>query len=113
MTHHVLIKVYGHVWPIAPESVDALKPHFPVTEHDDLEEILCYEKDMLRISFEGMYLDMEEILPLIQSFLQPTSQGKIDYIDLDAWTLTRHTITQGFMTVNTASLNVVMDYSGH
>ncbi len=113
MAQEIILKVYGHVWPVAPEILQALRPHFPASEHMEQEDMLHYENDMLRLAYEGIYLDMEEILPVIQSFLQPQSQGKIDYIDLDLWTLTRHSIQQGLMTVSTASLNSVMDYSGH
>ncbi len=112
MAQPLLIKVYGHVWPIAEQSLQALRPFFSPSEHMDGEEILHYEKDMLRISYEGMYVDMEEMLPMLQSFLQADSQGKVDYIDLEAWTLTRHSIHNGLMTVSSSSLNAVMDYSG-
>ncbi len=111
MAQEVLIKVYGHVWPISQDIVQALRPHFPSSDHMDDEEMLVYEKDMLRMAFEGIYIDMEEILPIVQSFLQNQSQGKIDYIDLEAWTLTRHSIKQGLMVTNSASLNAVMDYA--
>ncbi len=113
MSYNVIIKVYGHVWPIDPQCLEALKPHFPASEYLDADEMLVHENDMLRMAFEGIYLDMEEVLTIVHRFLQPTSQGKIDYIDLDAWTLTRHRIEHGLMTVSTASLNTVMDYSGH
>ncbi len=113
MSYNILIKVYGHVWPIAPHSLEALRPYFTDTEHMAIEEMLVYENDMLRLAYEGMYLDMEEVLTTLRPFLQKDSQGKIDYIDLEAWTLTRHRIEQGLMTVSTASLNAVMDYSGH
>ncbi len=112
MAQEILIKVYGHIWPVAEEIVPALRPYFSDSEHMDAEEMLEYDKDMLRLAYEGIYLDMEEVLPLVQRFLQGTSQGKIDYIDLEAWTLTRHSIEQGLMTVSTVSLNSVMDYSG-
>ncbi len=111
--HTVLIKVYGHVWPVAPASLEALRPYFPPSEHMEAEEMLSYENDMLRMAFEGIYMDMEEVLHIVRSFLEKDSQGKIDYIDLEAWTLTRHRIENGLMTVSTASLNAVMDHSGH
>ncbi len=112
MAQDILIKVYGHIWPVSEDIVEALRPHFPASEHMDAEEMLEYDKDMLRLAYEGIYLDMEEILPIIQRFLQAESQGKIDYIDVEAWTLTRHSIQQGLMTVSSTSINSVMDYSG-
>ncbi len=113
MAQEILIKVYGHIWPISQDIVEALRAHFPSSDHMEDEEMLVYEKDMLRLAFEGIYIDMEEILPIVQRFLQSQSQGKIDYIDLEAWTLTRHTIKEGLMVASSASLNAVMDYAAN
>ena len=113
MSYNVLIKVYGHVWPISKDVKKKLSPYFIANEHMSAEEMLEYENDMLRISFEGIYLDIEEVLTILKCYLQATSQGKVDYIDLEAWTLTRSSIKNGLISTSSASLNAVMDYSGH
>ena len=113
MKDHVLIKVYGHVWPIEKNVLEALRGYFSDSGHMAMEDMLVYENDMLRISFEGIYFDIEEVMSTLKKYLQATSQGKVDYIDLEAWTLTRYSIDNGIICISSASLNAVMDYAGH
>ncbi len=111
MSTHVLIKVYGHIWPSTEQFYQALLPQIPTLEQ--MDEALELDGDLLRISFEGMYFPLEDVLPIIQSFLNNDSQGKLDYIDLEEWTLTRHSINGVNINTTCRSLNDVMDYSGH
>ncbi len=113
MAQEILIKLYGHIWPVSAEIVQDLLPVFPTSDHLEITEMLDFEKDMLRLCFEGIYFDMDALLPLVQAHLTAHSQGKIDYIDLEAWTLTRHIIAGKEIQIRTMPLNNVMDYSGH
>ncbi len=113
MSKHILIKVYGHIWPSTVHLIQSLQPIVPYSEHMNLDEILEHDNDLTRISFEGIYFPLDDVLEVIKTFLQNDSQGKIDYIDLEEWTLTRHTITGKDISISQRSLNDVMDYSGH
>ncbi len=66
--------------------------------------LLERENDMLRICFEGIYFPVEETLECITKHLHTTSQGKLDIIDLEAWTLTPHYINGKNTTSNTFPL---------
>lgn len=69
------------------------------------------QNDLIRINFEGIYFPIEETIEIIKPFLMPASQGKVDYIDIEEWISTRHTI-QGMRIINSSnSLNAIMDYS--
>ncbi|ABB39555.1 hypothetical protein Dde_2759 [Oleidesulfovibrio alaskensis G20] len=108
---HILIKVYGHISPAGEALECALRNEQP--QKEDGTEALERNGDMLLISYEGMYYPIEEVVDIVRQALQPATEGKIDYIDMDAWTLTRYTISAGTMTEATRSLNHVMAYSGH
>ena len=71
------------------------------------------EGDTLRISWEGLYFPLEDVLSALAATLGSGSEGKLDYIDLEEWTLTRYVPgTNGFQ-ASKRDLNQVLDYSGH
>ncbi len=113
MTHYnnILIKVYGHIWPTNSVLAEALISVIPNAEQ--MDDPIELEGDLLRISFEGIYFPLDDVMEVIHKFLNEKSQGKLDYIDLEAWTLTRHTINGTQVDTGQRSLNDVMDYSGH
>ncbi len=114
MSHaHVLVKVYAHIWPIHEEALQTWSALLPESPTLSKEEMLCQESDMLKLSYEGIYFPLEDFLATLTPYLHEKSQGKIDYIDLDAWVLTRHTIAGTTIHIRSASLNSVLDYSGH
>ena len=78
-----------------------------------LAEMLELDKDLLRISYEGVYFPLDEVLAILDQHLTPQSQGKLDYLDLEAWTLTRHRMVGTQWEISRAPLNAVLDYSGH
>lgn len=112
--HHVLVKVYGNLYPASSALFASLADCCRggcVTESDDIPVVeLC--GDLLRISYEGMFFPLDDVLERLLPFLTSAMQGKIDYIDVEAWTLTRHTITGTCLHVSSAPINNVMDYSG-
>lgn len=116
MNHgQVLVKVYGHVWPTGTALLEALRPLVQSLPPGDIspEDALELDGNLLRISYEGVYFPLDEALDIIASHLGPTSQGKVDYLDMEAWTLQRHRIVEGSLQASSASLNAVLDYSGH
>jgi hypothetical protein len=77
------------------------------------EPWLFLEKDLLRIAFEGLYFPLEEVLQALEQSLPPQAEGKLDYLDLEAWTLTRHSFAAGrFTRTQPRDLNQLLDYSG-
>lgn len=76
-------------------------------------EIVALEDNLLRISFEGIYFPVEDVLAYIGENMEPDWSGKLDVLDLEAWTLDRHVFQGGAMRHGHAPLNNVLDYSGH
>lgn len=114
--HNVLVKVYGNIYPTTAalrseleKACEGLLPSDGAGPEDTTVEL---EGDLLRISYEGVYFPVEDVLALIPPHLRPESQGKIDYIDLENWTLHRYSIHGMHIQYASASLNNVMDYAG-
>ncbi len=112
MSQDILIKVYGHVWPVKNNLAPILEPCFIFGQNLSKSEMLVFENDMLRLSFEGIYFDIDELISLLKPSLTEQCQGKVDYIDLEAWSLTRYIIQGTKIITSMVSLNAVMDYSG-
>ncbi len=112
MAAPILVKVYGHVSPVSQCIVAELSPFFPHSDVLEPEEMLIHHKDLLRITFEGIYFDVDELLPTLRRHLTEQSQGKIDYLDLEEWRMTRYLIEGTTIKVSSAGLNNVMDYAG-
>jgi len=74
---------------------------------------LFLDGDLLRISWEGIYFPVDEVLEALAARLPHDAQGKLDSLDLEGWVLTRHIFCDGAFTASTRSLNHVLDYSGH
>lgn len=83
------------------------------------EDWLFLEGDMVRISWEGLYFPVDEVLEALGNSLPPEAEGKLDYLDLEAWTLTRFVFTpktgsgEKAFSSSTRNLNQVLEYSGH
>ncbi|UZP69072.1 hypothetical protein N1030_08915 [Desulfovibrio mangrovi] len=101
----IIIKVYGSISPAGNELLQAAQRV--------ADESVSLEGDMLLISHEGMYFMIDDFIEAIKPHLGKGSEGRIDYIDMDEWTLTRYRIQDGLITRSEAGLNQVMDYSGH
>lgn len=101
----IIVKVYGHVSPASEGMLDAVRPI--------ADDAVALEGTMLLVSFEGMYFMIEEFMEALAPHLARGCEGRIDYIEMDAWTLTRFWIKDGLVSSSSASLNQVMAYSGH
>ena len=109
----ILVKVYGAFYPAGEACAGAVREAGRGAMGHD-EPWLFDEDGMIRISFEGLYFPLDEVLAALKSALPANAEGKLDYLDLEAWTLTRHVASPGRdFAVSTRSLNHVLDYAGH
>lgn len=112
-TENVLLKIYGNLYPADDALFQALRQTLSCALPSPDDPIVELEGDLLRISFEGIYAPLDTLLHCLTTHLSPQLQGKVDILDLEAWTLTRHTVQDGTVRSNTAPLNNVLAYSGH
>ncbi len=112
MISHVLVKVYGDINSVSPAIVQDLRPFFLGSDIMELSEMLIYNAGSLQIAFEGIYFDIEDVLNIVQKHISQQSTGKIDYLDLEAWKMTRHRIDGVSINSSSVGLNNVLDYAG-
>ncbi len=108
----VQVKVYGAFSP-APAECDPRVGAAGAGAVGQSEPWLFREGDQLRISFEGVWFPWEDVLEALGRCLGPEARGKLDVLDLDAWTLARHTLDERGFHSAVRPLNQVLDYSGH
>ena len=111
----VLQKAYAALAPAGPELAerlcsavaDAQRAGFcPGAEPED---IIALQGDTLFISYEGMAFPLEDVVAALEG---PKLTGKLDFLDLEAWTLTRHLWKEGRLTVRKGDLNAAMESNG-
>ena len=103
-------KTYGHLFPADQHIADAVGA---VLSDWNIPECTELEGDIFRISFEGVFVPLDDVLDALRPLLCAESSGKIDLIDMEAWTLTRAAFSGTEITVKTVGLNHVLAYSGH
>lgn len=112
MSQPVLIKIYGSLFPASEPLATAFKKvcaqGLPADTH-----VATLDGQLLRISFEGIYMPLDELDQLWRSLAGSEASGKLDILDLEAWRLMRYTLADGQVNVSSAPLNNVLDYSGH
>lgn len=100
-------KVHGYLTPAdeaVRATVDAVLIDWSLPPCTDLEG------EILRLDFEGVFFPLDDVLAGLANL---SLSGKIDVIDMEAWTLTRALFTDGAVRVSTVGLNHVLAYSGH
>lgn len=109
----ILVKVYGAFHPADTACFDVVS----TAGRDAIgqqEPWLFFENGLIRFSFEGLYFPLQEVLEALKSALPEEAEGRLDYLDLEDWTLTRHVLPPGgAFTTSTRSLNHVLAYAGH
>lgn len=55
---------------------------------------------------------MDELYALLQTRLDAAMSGKVDYLDLENWEMTRYLFSDGNISRKCVPLNHVLDYSG-
>lgn len=113
MSQPVLLKVYGNLFPADEADREALAKACAGRVPAGDGEAVAREGDLVRISFEGLYFPVDEVLEALAARLNPGQQGKLDVLDLEAWRMTRHLFAGGSITSRAAPLNNVLDFSGH
>lgn len=101
----IIIKVYGSITPANQAMLNAVQ--------NIAEGSISLDGDVLLISHEGMYFMIDECIDALKPLMDKDCEGRIDYIDMDEWTLSRYWIHGGLVTHSTVGLNQVMAYSGH
>ncbi|MBQ9537346.1 MAG: hypothetical protein IJU79_06140 [Desulfovibrionaceae bacterium] len=109
------LKVYGHIYPASLDLEHDLQKALEQAIQDEISNdvpLLERDNDIIRISFEGIYFPIDDVVEVLEKHLTPQHQGKLDVLDLYEWTLTRYTFVQCKLQSNQRSLNHVLDYSG-
>lgn len=106
------MKVYGAFHPVPDEVDKALLELQPLVM--GTEEFFFRVNDMINIVYEGIWFPVDDALEALTRTLPHEAVGKMDVIDLDNWTLTRHQWSGGiFHASQPRDLNFILDYSGH
>ena len=103
-------KTHGHLFPADGRVLDAVNA---VLADWNIPECTELEGDIFRISFEGVFFPLDDVLDALRPLLCAESSGKIDLIDMENWTLTRAAFSGAEITTKTVGLNHVLAYSGH
>lgn len=106
------IKVYGAFTPVPASVADALAPLGAQAIAEDDAPWVWAEGDTLRISFEGMYFPVEDVVEALEAHLPSACKGKLDVLLLDDWELHRYVWQGGAFVLGKRSLNHVLSYSG-
>ena len=103
----VIVKAYGGFSPATEETLEAVQAVLRswFIEEDAAE----LSKDMLSIGFEGDAFPDDEVVEALKPFLCERTWGKLDVIDLEAWTLHRYIFTGGQLADHTATLDKALD----
>ena len=111
MSRRQPVETHGHLYPVDSTARDALRAVLADWALAD-DAVLEHEGDLLRFSVQGVIFPLDAVEAALSPWLTPASQGKIDVIDREAWTLTRLQIAGTTLTRGTRNLNDVLDHSG-
>jgi hypothetical protein len=103
----VIIKAYGGFSPASAETLEAVQAVLRDWFID--EDSAELKGDLLSIGYEGDAFPDEDIVEALKPFFCEKTWGKLDYIDLEAWTLRRYTFTGGQLSDHTATLDKALD----
>ena len=73
-------KTYGHLFPADQHIADAVGA---VLSDWNIPECTELEGDIFRISFEGVFFPLDDVLDALRPLLCAESSGKIDLIDME------------------------------
>ena len=103
----VIVKAFGALSPATEETLAAVRSVFEFWFID--EDAAELKGDMLTIGYEGETFPDDEVVEALSPFFCPESWGKLDIIDLEAWTLYRYTFTGGQLSDHSATLDKALD----
>ena len=102
----VLVKAYGALSPATEETLRAVRT---VLEDWYIPDAVELKGDLLRISYEGDVFPDGEVVEALRPFLCDESEGKLDILDLEAWTLHRYFFAYGRLRDHTATLDKALE----
>ena len=109
----ILVKVYAGLYPADAACADAVRQAGGTVVHDSGDPWLFHQRDLLRISFEGLYFPEQAVLAALEACLPAHAQGKVDVLDVEGWELRRYARVDGTFRLSRRPLNQVLDYAGH
>ena len=109
MSRDPLIKVYASLYPADAAALEAVNAVLASWYVEDAAELAG---DLLRISHEGEYFPTGEVVEALKPFLREDSRGRLDEIDLEAWTLRRWFFDYGRLMRRRASLDQALESCG-
>ncbi len=109
MAGDVIYKVYGAFFPVEKNVYCAVEKAGTDAISSLPEPWLFYEKDMVRLSFEGLYFPYEEVLAALQGILPVQASGKLDVLLMQDWRLQRYIWKDGKFEIVSRSLNDMLE----
>lgn len=109
MSRAPLIKVYASLYPAGADALEAVNAALASWYVQGAAELAG---DLLRISHEGEYFPTEDVVEALKPFQREESRGKLDEIDLEAWTLRRWFFDHGRLMTRKASLDQALESCG-
>lgn len=115
MQKHILYKVYGQLQLASPDLVqDLLQDLKNLVQNlivNDLGELIIEDiTESFIFNFAGITFPQTEFLQLITNKYQ-NLVGRIDFYNLENWTLTRYTLTGASYSQKVLPLNNVLDWA--
>lgn len=112
MTRREPVEAYGNLHPVPHTASQAVHRVLADWGLDDSAEV-DFSGDLIRFGVRGVCFPLDDMENALTPYATPASQGKIDLIDREAWTLTRLIFDGTRTTRSTVGLNHVLDYAGH
>ncbi len=103
----VIVKAYGALSPATEETLHAVRAVLETWFID--EDAADLNGNMVTIGYEGDAFPDDEVVEALKPYLCEKSWGKLDIIDLEAWTLHRYTFTGGQLSDHSATLDKALD----
>ena len=91
------IRVYASITGLSPEQAEALEEEYDFSDSR-------FQDESLELEYEGLFFPIDDFVDSVMELLPPEAEARIDYIDNDDWTITRHTLSDGELT--TAHRNI-------
>ena len=107
----ILVKVYAGLHPADAACADSVRRAGTVVLHGNGDPWLFHERDLLRISFEGVCFPEDEVIAALDACLPAHAGGKLDVLDMEGWELRRYVREDGAFRLLRRGLNHVLEYS--
>ena len=106
-----LVKVYAGLHPADAACAEAVRRAGAAALHDSGEAWLFHARDLLRISFEGLYFPEDEVIAALDACLPAHALGKLDVLDMEDWELRRYARKDGAFRFSRRNLDHVLEHA--